>query len=59
MEAIAWSEDGVVMSVRHKRLPMWGVQFHPESICTEFGDRLLHNFQSITLAWKKVPVKLA
>ncbi len=40
----AHSEDGVVQAVRHRRLPVTGVQFHPESIMTTDGKRLLANF---------------
>jgi para-aminobenzoate synthetase len=49
LEAVAWSEDGVIMGVRHRRLPRWGVQFHPESICTEHGARLMANFRDVAL----------
>lgn len=38
------TRDGLVMSVRHARHPSWGVQFHPESIGTPEGPRLLRNF---------------
>ncbi|MGB5760884.1 MAG: aminodeoxychorismate synthase component I [Acidimicrobiales bacterium] len=42
------SGDRVLMAVRHRERPVYGVQFHPESICTEFGHRLLANFRNIT-----------
>ena len=44
--ASAWSEDGVVMAVRHVDLPLEGVQFHPESILSEHGEALVRNFLS-------------
>ena len=51
LEAIAWTPDGVLMAVRHRRRPAWGVQFHPESICTEHGLQLLENFRRLTEQW--------
>ena len=51
MEALAWTPDGTLMALRHLHRPWWGVQFHPESICTEFGARLLANFRDLTQAW--------
>lgn len=44
LEVSAWSDDGEVMGVRHRRYPIEGVQFHPESILTLEGKRLLGNF---------------
>ncbi len=44
LEVTAWTDDGEIMGVRHKTLPIQGVQFHPESILTEHGHAMLKNF---------------
>ncbi len=51
----AWADDGVVMGIEHRRRPMWGVQFHPESIATEHGARLVENFYGLARERKAPP----
>lgn len=48
LEVTARSDDGVIMAVSHKTLPIHGVQFHPESIASQYGHRLLGNFLKLT-----------
>ena len=47
LEITAETAEGEVMGLRHKKLPVWGVQFHPESIATEGGMNILKNFLSL------------
>ena len=44
LEITATSEDNEIMGIRHRELPVWGVQFHPESLATENGIMILKNF---------------
>jgi anthranilate synthase component 2 len=48
LEVTAWADDGEIMGVRHRSLPVAGVQFHPESILTEQGHALLSNFLGLS-----------
>jgi anthranilate synthase/aminodeoxychorismate synthase-like glutamine amidotransferase len=47
LEVTAETEDKIIMGLRHKSLPVYGVQFHPESILTEHGHKMLENFLEI------------
>ncbi|HEX8741366.1 MAG TPA: aminodeoxychorismate/anthranilate synthase component II [Casimicrobiaceae bacterium] len=49
LDVTATSEDGEIMAVRHRELPVEGVQFHPEAILTEHGKRVLANFLAVTV----------
>lgn len=54
IQITARSDDGEIMGIEHKKYPIWGVQFHPESILTEHGKKLLENF--LKLARENKPV---
>jgi len=47
LEISAWTENDIIMGVRHKRFPVEGVQFHPESIMTKEGKEILRNFLNL------------
>ena len=53
LDVTAQTEDGLVMGLAHNRLPVHGVQFHPESIASEHGHLLLKNFLDIAQAWNR------
>ena len=55
LERLAWTSDGVCMALRHRRKPLWGLQFHPESILTEHGERLLANFFALARGGRRCP----
>jgi anthranilate synthase component 2 len=44
LEKTSWTADGVIMGVRHKQFPIEGIQFHPESILTVEGPKLIANW---------------
>jgi len=48
LQATAYTPEGELMGVRHKKFPIYGVQFHPESILTEYGHEMLQNFLNVT-----------
>jgi para-aminobenzoate synthetase component 2 len=48
LELTGWTEDGLVMATQHRELPRFGVQFHPESILTPEGPRIVANFLRLT-----------
>ncbi|HBD09344.1 MAG TPA: hypothetical protein DCZ69_13895, partial [Syntrophobacteraceae bacterium] len=51
---LAHAEDGVIMGLQHRRWPLCGVQFHPESFMTEYGWELVANFLALQPAWHEL-----
>lgn len=47
LRVTAWTDDGTIMGLQHREYPVFGVQFHPESIATQHGKKLLKNFLSV------------
>ena len=47
LEITAWTKEGEIMGLKHRKFPLWGVQFHPESILTKVGKDILKNFLSL------------
>ena len=55
LKPIAWLADGTIMGLKHVRQPLYGVQFHPESILSQYGCELISNFGRLTQQyWKSV-----
>jgi para-aminobenzoate synthetase len=57
LRVTAWTPDDVVMGLEHESRPLWGVQFHPESISTEHGRTLLQNFRDLTRSQARRPAR--
>lgn len=56
LEELAWCTDGndkIVMAAKHCQLPLWGVQYHPESICSEQGEKIILNFWNQARQWSQ------
>jgi len=49
IEITSWSDNKEIMSIEHKELPIYGVQYHPEAILTEYGEQLIENFLNIVV----------
>lgn len=55
LEAVAWTDDNLIMALAHRELPVYGVQFHPESIASTGGHQILRNFLSLARGEPPVP----
>ena len=51
LQVDARSEDGVIMGLSHRSMPVYGVQFHPEAVLTQYGHELLNNYTKICREW--------
>ncbi len=54
LEATAWNDEGLIMGLRHRVHPIWGVQFHPESIASEHGKTIMANFLALARGANRV-----
>ncbi len=59
LSVTARSEDGAIMAMQHKTHPVYGLQFHPESVLTEHGMDMIENFTAIVNAWQKTQTRAA
>ena len=55
LEVTAWTDDGEIMGVQHRERPLYGVQFHPESIATQYGHEMLANFLDLAGVQRLAP----
>ncbi|MDO4690387.1 MAG: aminodeoxychorismate/anthranilate synthase component II [Fusobacterium sp.] len=51
-EIDAETKDGIIMAISHKKYPLYGVQFHPEAVLTEYGHEMIRNFIKIAKKWR-------
>lgn len=60
LEIIAECDEGVIMACQHRTFPIYGVQFHPESFMTDYGETLLRNWLALSpIANRQSPIKIA